>query len=126
MHVILVIAVGAGPEHGGKPGAGALAQPLAQVLGDVRIGQPHHLAVGEPERTHVERIALAVLGKLGAEDPIATAAIIGRVIVEALERRAELAHRRRHVLAHPLRDDLRKGAAQDRGRRHGDAGPVGQ
>ncbi len=109
-----------------KRRAGGLAQLLAQVLGHQRIGQLHQLAVGEPERAHVERIALAVLGELGADDPVAPAAIVGRIIVEALERRAERAHRRRHILAHPMHDRLGEAAAQRRRRRHGDAGLVGQ
>ena len=47
----------------------------------------HQLAVGEPERAHVEGVALAVLGEPGADDPIAPAAIVGGIVVDAAQRR---------------------------------------
>src|SRR5215510_3583232 len=89
MHVILVIAVGAGAEHGGEARAHSLAHAQAIVLRYLRIGQLHHGAVGKLERAHVERVALAVLRELRADNPIAAAAVIGGEVVDAPEWRAE-------------------------------------
>ena len=126
VHVVLVVAVGARTQHGGEARAGRLLQALANVLGDARAGQLDELAVGELERAHVERIRLAMLGELRADHPVAPAAIVGRVVVDALELRAERTNGRRHVLAHPARDGLRETAAHDGGRRHGDPRLVGE
>ena len=89
MHVVLVIAVGARTKDRGEARAGALAQAETKILADLRIGQPHDGAVGKLHRSDVDGICLAVLGELCADDPIAAAAIIGGVVVEAPERRAE-------------------------------------
>src|SRR5262245_38377030 len=96
MHVILVIAVGAGAEHGGEAPAGGLAQAKAIILRYLRIGRLNHGAVGKLEGAHIERIALAVLRELRADHPVTAAAIIGVVVVEAPERRSECTYGRRH------------------------------
>src|SRR5262249_44444069 len=82
MHVILVIAVGAGAEHGGEAPAGGLAQAEAIILRHLRIGQLHRGAIGKLEGAHVERVALAVLRELRADHPVTAAAIIGVIVVE--------------------------------------------
>src|SRR5262249_49594894 len=46
------------------------------------------------------------------------AAIKGGIVVDAFERSPQRAHRRHHVIAHPMHDGLGKTAADDRGRRH--------
>ena len=97
-----------------------LRRPSAKILGDLRVGQPEESAVGKLNRADVERIGLAVLGELCAGDPVAATAVIGGVVIEALERPAESTHGRSHVLAHPLHDGLGKRAADDRGRRQRD------
>ena len=66
-----------------------LRSPRRRSLPTLRIGQPHQGAVGKLHRADVDRVGLAVLGELCADDPIAAAAIIGGVVVEAPERRAE-------------------------------------
>ena len=68
MDMGLVMAVGTGSEHGGETRAGARADGLAQFLGHGGVGQAEHAVVGEREGAHVDRVALAVLGKLGAVD----------------------------------------------------------
>ena len=83
MHMVLVIAVRARTQHGHEARAHALPQAVAKLLGDLRVGELHHLAVGELQRADIERIALAVLGELGAHDPVAAAAIEGGEIGDA-------------------------------------------
>ena len=92
----------------------------------MHAGEFDELAVGELERAHIERVRFAVLGEFRSDHAIAAAAIIGSVIVDALERRAQRTHGRRHILAHPPRDRLGEFAAHDRGRRHRHAGLVGE
>src|SRR3954453_14934418 len=117
MHVVLVIAVGARTKDRGEARAGALAQAETKILADLRIGQPHDGAVGKLYRSDVDSVCLAVFGELCADDPIAAAAVIGGVVVEAPERRAEVTHRGGQVLPYPLHDGLGKRAANDSGRR---------
>jgi hypothetical protein len=74
MHVVLVIAVGTRTQDRRETGAGALAQAESKILGDLRVGQPEESAVGKLNRADVERIGLAMLGELGAGDPVAATA----------------------------------------------------
>ena len=121
-----MMAVGAGTEHCREAGAGVLAQFFAEIPPHLAVGEFHELAVGEPHAAHVERVGKAVLAGARAGDIVAAAAIVGRVIVDRAHRRTGLGEGGRHLLAHPMRDRFRHRAAHDRGRRHGDAGVVGQ
>ena len=60
---LLVMTVGAGPEHRAEALAGARAQALAQVLGDGHVGQADDAAIGEREGAHIDGVALAVLAE---------------------------------------------------------------
>ena len=82
MHVVLVVAVGARTEDRREARARALAKVEAKVFADLRIGEPNEGAIGELHQTDIERIGLAVLGELRADNPIAAPAIIGGVVVE--------------------------------------------
>src|SRR5262249_59058513 len=106
MNVVLVIAVGAGAEHGREAGASAFPHALAKIFVRRRIGQLDDATAGELDRAYVERIGFAVLGEFCADDAVAAAAIIGCVVVDALERSPESAHRRPQLLPHPLHDSL--------------------
>src|SRR5262249_20165625 len=112
MNVVLVIAVGAGAEHRRKAHASAFPHALAKSFVSRRTGQLDDAAAGELDRAYVERVGFAVLGEFRTDDAVAAAAIIGCVVVDALERSPESAHRRRQVLAHPLHDGLGETAAK--------------
>jgi len=116
MDVIFVIPIGTGAEHRGEPPARALLQAHAKFLGYAWIGQPNQLAVGEPDGADVKRVGLAVLGQNGSCDAVAPTAVVGSVIVDALDGRLEKARCRRKILAHPVDNGLRKLAAHDGGR----------
>ena len=68
-----------------KRRAGAVAQVLAQVLGDRHVGQADDAAVGQTEGAHVDGIAFAVLAELGADHAVAAAAF---VIIDSSRSRA--------------------------------------
>src|SRR6516225_7588291 len=121
MDMVLVIAVGARPQHGRKARAGPRPQILAKVFWHMRIGELDHRAAPELDGADVQCVGLAVLGELRSRNPVAPAAIIRGVIVDALERAMEGARGRRYVVAHPLHDCFGKGATKDRGRRDSDA-----
>src|SRR6516225_8151664 len=126
MDMVLVIAIGARPQHGRKARAGPCPQILTKILWHIRIGELDHRAAPQPDGADVQRIGLAVLGELGSHDPIASAAIIRGVIVDALERAIERARGRHYVIAYPLHDRLGKSATKGRGRRDRDAALVRQ
>ena len=84
-----MVAVRSRTEHGVEADAGARAQALAPLLGDVHVRQFDHLAVGELETAQVERIGAAVLAQRGAADAILAAAFIGVVVLEDAHLRAE-------------------------------------
>src|SRR5712691_7747516 len=56
VNVVLVVAVGAGAEHGGEARTGRLAQAFTKLFGHLGICQSHQRAVDELDRAHVERI----------------------------------------------------------------------
>jgi hypothetical protein len=99
MDVLLVVAVRARTEHRCEARAGARAQSLAPVLGDTHIGQADHLAIGKPQRAHVECVGAAVLAQCCVADPIEAAAFIGTGFVEAAQRRTKLERCRSNILA---------------------------
>src|SRR5262249_11037862 len=74
-HVILVIPVGARPQHRGEPGAYRGMEFLAQLPRGSPVGERHELAIAELDAAHVERIGAAMLGQLCADDAIAATAI---------------------------------------------------
>ena len=74
--MIFMLAVGAGSEHGGEAGAGRLPQAFAKILGDVQISQAHDSSAAKLHGRYVERVCLAVLGELGPDDTISTAALV--------------------------------------------------
>ncbi|OKO85227.1 hypothetical protein AC629_19625 [Bradyrhizobium sp. NAS80.1] len=116
MDMVLVIPVRAGTEHGGEARADRMQHPLAHVAGHGAVGQADRLPVGELDGPDVDGVGLAVLGQQGANNAVATAALEGIEIVEIADGRAEARGQRHHVLAHPVRDGGRHGAAKDRRR----------
>src|SRR6266702_5233565 len=126
MDVVLVIAVGAGAEYRGKTPASALSRDFAKISRDMWIGQFNDPAVGELQRMDVERIGLAMLAELRADNIVAPAAIVGGIVVDTAQRRAERLHGRGDVIAHPVYDRLGHVAAQHRRRRDRDAAAVPQ
>jgi len=74
--MIFVLAVGAGSEHGAEAGAGCLPQAFAKILGDAQIGQAQDSPTPKLYGHYVERVCLAVLGELGPDDTISTAALV--------------------------------------------------
>src|SRR4029079_5210202 len=113
VHVVFVEAVGGRAEHRGEARAGARLQPLAHLLGDCDVGQLVALAIGKRDRLDVDRISLAVLADLGADDAIAAAAFIRVEIGNTTERRAKCRGDRCNVIANPDRQRFGTSAAQD-------------
>ncbi len=109
-----------------KARAGARPHRVAKILRHFRIGKHERLAVGELEGAHVERVGAAVLAQGRAAHAVAAAALVGAEIFQPAQRCAEFVLRRRHVLAHPLRDHRRHRAAQRRGRRDRDFARIRQ
>ena len=127
MDVAVVMAVGAGPEHGGEAAAGARAQGFAQRLVDRHVGQAERAAVGERERAHVDGVAVAVIAELGADHPVAGAAFVSRRNSRRCAvRTAELRQARRRLVAQPAGERLRHLAGQHRRRLDLDARAVGK
>src|SRR6185312_9658608 len=100
MDVALVIRL-AGPKYGREAMAGALAKRLAQRLVDRHVYRLDAAAVREPEGAHVDRVPLGVFAELGALNAIAIPAFVGIVVLDCTQRRTQLRHAWRHLVAHP-------------------------
>ena len=87
--VRFVVAVRSRTEHGVEASASARAQALAPLLGDVRVGEFDHLAVGELEPAQVKRVGAAVLAQRSAAHAILATTLIRVVILEGAYLRAE-------------------------------------
>ena len=74
----------------------------------------------------VERIGLAVLAELRADNVVAPAAIIGGIVLDAAQWRAEFLNSLCDVIAHPAYDRFRHFAAQRRRRPDCDAAAIPQ
>ena len=126
MDVLLVIAVGAGAEHGRKSRAGAGTDGFAPILVDMStsVRPSSRPSASLKSRTSSASARPCSLTLRGVH-VVAAAAVVGSEIVEPAQRR-QVFQRRRDVLAHPIGDRLRHRAAQYRRRRHRDFAPIGQ
>jgi len=118
--MIFVLAVGAGSEHGAEAGAGCLPQAFAKILGDAQIGQAQDSPTPKLYGRYVERVCLAVLGELGPDGTISTAALVRDVILDTPKHSIEATHGGNYILSHPVDDCLGEAAAHRRrgGERH--------
>ena len=96
--MFLVIAVGAGAEHGRETRADAGPDGVAPVLVGMDVGQAEFAAVGEREIADIDGVGLAVLAQLRGADIVAAAARIG---IEIVERRAAAARISSSTARHP-------------------------
>ena len=112
-----MLAIGAGSEHGAEAGAGRLPQAFAKILGDAQIGQAQDSPTPKLHGRDVERVCLAVLGELGRDDTISTAALVRDVILDTSKHSIEATHGGNYVFSHPVDDCLGEPAAH---RRRGD------
>ena len=84
MDVALVMAVGAGAEHGGEAvRRRCRASPRATPCRRSRRSSPMRRPSARCEGAHVDGVALAVFAELGADDPIAAAAFVVIVVLDA-------------------------------------------
>ncbi len=124
MNMILMIAVGAWPQHSGKTITGAPFHPLAEIPFNVWIGQTQLPSIPEPDRTDVESIRPAMLTQFCTNNVVATTAMVGSIVVQAAQRRSERLDGGRHILAHPVHNRLRHFATKRRRRRKRDAAAI--
>ena len=88
--------------------AGTFAQSVTKILGDRHICVAESAAVGQPECTQVNRIALAVLTELGAGYPVAAATFEIIIGFDCAQDRSELVHTRRCFVAKPSGERFRQ------------------
>jgi len=88
----------------GRAPARTLSRDFAKVSRNVWIGQFNSLPVDEPKRMNVERISLPMLAELRADNIVAPAAMVGGIVVDTAQWRAERLPGRGDVIAHPVHD----------------------
>src|SRR6201999_149053 len=119
--VLLVVAVGARTEHRGETAAGALVQIVAQVLGNVDVGQGDEGPVRQREAAHIDGIGLAVLTDFAVDLAVAAAAFEVVGALDTGERGSRHGDARRGLIAQPRSKLLRHRTLQQRRGLHLDA-----
>src|SRR2546430_17579888 len=86
MNVVLVIAGGAGAEHGREARTSTFPHALAKTFVRRRVGQLDDTTAGDLDRADVKRVGFAVLGEFCADDAISATAGLAAGGVDAPRR----------------------------------------
>jgi hypothetical protein len=121
--MFLVKAVRPGAEHGRKAAACGGFHGQADLMRYRVVGRPHDVPILEPHGADVERIRVAMLAQAGTRNSVAGAAVIGIDVVKPAND-TEGGNGRGEILAHKIRKNLSRLAAEPGRRRDHDRAPI--